>query len=213
MDVRQVAEEAVAALQAADPTLAAVIDRVGPFDLGPSRPPFVSLVRSVIFQQLATRAAAAILQRLLDLYGGQFPAPPQLLATPEGDLRRVGLSERKAEYLKGLAASFLDGSVDGDGLASLPDEEVVASLTRLRGIGRWSAEMFLIFCLGRPNVLPVSDQGFRRAVQEVYGLSALPTPDEVRALAQRWQPYCSVATWYLWRSRRVVPLAGRSARL
>ncbi|MFQ5879999.1 MAG: DNA-3-methyladenine glycosylase family protein, partial [Dehalococcoidia bacterium] len=160
----------MAALRTSDPALAAVMDRVGAFDLGPRRPAFVALARAIVFQQLATKAATSILQRLLDLYGGEFPTPPQLLATPEGNLRGVGLSERKVEYLRGLATAFLDGSVDGDELAALPDEEVVERLTRLKGIGRWSAEMFLLFCLGRPNVLPVGDLGFRKAVREIYGL-------------------------------------------
>lgn len=212
MDIREVAEEAAAHLRRADPVLAAVIERVGPFDLAPPRSPFVALARAIIYQQLSGRAATAILQRLQDLYGGEFPTPPQLLATPEGELRRAGISERKVEYMKGLAAAFLDGSVDGEGLAALPDEEVVERLTRLRGIGRWSAEMFLIFSLGRPNVLPLGDLGFRKAVRDAYGLPALPTPEEVRELARRWEPYCSVATWYLWRSRWTVPAAPSARR-
>jgi DNA-3-methyladenine glycosylase II len=128
-----------------------------------------------VFQQLATKAAASILQRVLALYGGEFPTPPQLLATPDGDLRQAGLSGRKVQYLKGIAAAFANNEVDEDELAALRDEEVIAKLIKLKGIGRWSAEMFLIFCLGRPNVLPLGDLGFRKAVGRLYGLSAEPS--------------------------------------
>ncbi len=198
--------EAIAAIKAADPVMAAVIDQVGPFDLGARRPPFMALARAIVFQQLATKAAAAILARVLALYGGEFPTPKQLLATPDIELRRAGLSGRKVEYLKGLASAFLNGLVDEALLDSLTDEEIVLQLTQLRGIDRWSAEMFLLFCLGRPNVLPLGDLGLRQAVGRLYGLGSSPTDDEIRSLAERWQPYCSVATWYMWRSQFTVAL-------
>lgn len=142
---------------------------------------------------------------MLALFGGVIPDPAQLANASEEALRGAGLSRQKIRYLRDLASKALEGAIR-PGLASLPDDEVIREVTSVRGIGRWTAEMLLIFCLGRPDVLPADDLGLRKGVQRVYGLPAVPTPEEVRAIAERWRPYRSVATWYLWRAARAVPV-------
>jgi DNA-3-methyladenine glycosylase II len=153
-----------------------------------------------MYQQLAGRAADAIHDRFVKIYGGRFPAPARLLRTPAETLRKVGLSGRKTEYILDLAHRVQYGSIDFVVLASMTDDQVIETLTQVRGIGRWTAEMFLIFCLGRPDVLPVGDLGLRRAMQQVYRLRSLPTPEKMERIAVPWRPYRSVATWYLWKS-------------
>lgn len=153
-----------------------------------------------MYQQLAGSAADAIHGRFMKIYGGRFPAPARLLRTPAEKLRGVGLSGRKTEYICDLARRVHDGSIDLPALASMADEQVVEKLTEVKGIGRWTAEMFLIFNLGRPDVLPVGDLGLRRAMQKLYRLRSLPEPEKMERIAEPWRPYRSVATWYLWKS-------------
>jgi DNA-3-methyladenine glycosylase II len=203
--------DAVAALRAADPVLAKVIDEVGidgPGDLGVtvSNDRYGALVRSIVGQQLSTRSAQAIYGRLTDRFGGRTPTPVEVLEDDPDELRTsVGLSHAKVAYLRSLAERVLDGSLDLDHLDRLPDEEVIAQLTAVKGIGPWSADMFLIFRLGRPDVLPVGDLGIRRAFMIHYGLPELPTTAEMERIAEPWRPHRTLASIYLWRSLQVTP--------
>jgi DNA-3-methyladenine glycosylase II len=186
-----------------DPTLKAVIAAIGDCTLMPSGQPFIVLVRSVVSQLISTAAARTISGRIEQATGGIAPA--SILALGEERLRQQGLSSAKTRTILDLAARTQDGSLPLSSLGELTDEEIIASLTAIRGIGVWTAEMFLIFCLGRPDVLPVGDLGLRAAVQEKYGLPEMPRAAELRDLAEPWRPYRSIATWYLWRSRGGVP--------
>jgi DNA-3-methyladenine glycosylase II len=206
------AADAVAALRAADPVLAKVIDEVGPDgpgDLGVGRfgDHYGALVRSIVGQQLSTRSAQAIYGRLTDRFGGRTPTPVEVLEDDPDELREsVGLSHAKLAYLRSLAEHVLDGSLDLEHLDRLPDEDVIAALTSVRGIGPWSADMFLIFRLGRPDVLPVGDLGIRRAFMIHYGLAELPTNAEMERIAEPWRPHRTLASLYLWRSLQVTPV-------
>ncbi|CAN5770405.1 DNA-3-methyladenine glycosylase [soil metagenome] len=193
--------QAVDHLRHADPVLREVIDRVGPFEPGHEPDLWRSLVGSIISQQLSVKAAATIESRVAALGDGEgFPAPQRLLALPEEALRACGLSGAKTRYVKDLAGKWLDGTLQPERIAALPDEEVIAELTQVKGIGRWTAEMVLIFTLRRPDVLPVDDLGFRNAVQRAYGLAERPGASELQRLGEPWRPYRSIATLYLWRS-------------
>lgn len=187
-------------LSLADRRLARVIESVGKYDIKLRREPFRSLVEAIIYQQLAGRAADTIYARFLKIYGGKFPAPERILATDAGMLRAAGLSGRKIEYIMDLSSRVAAGKLQLGLLRSMDDEQVVEQLVEVKGIGRWTAEMFLIFCLGRQDVLPAGDLGLRKAMQKVYSLAELPEPEEMQKIAQGWKPYSSVATWYLWRS-------------
>ncbi len=198
--------EAVEHLRRSEPVLSRVIDRVGPFT--PSHEPDLwrSLVSSIISQQLSVKAAATIEGRVAALAnGGDFPTPQELLALPGETLRACGLSGAKMRYVQDLSSKWLDGTLRHDLIPALSDEEVIAELTRVKGIGRWTAEMVLIFTLQRPDVLPVDDLGFRTAVQRAYELAERPGAAELQRLAEPWRPYRSLATLYLWRSLAVVP--------
>ena len=202
--------KAIAALRKSDPVLRELIDEVGPLgDFFAGRPTdhYGMLVRSIVGQQLSTRAAAAIYARLLDRFGGHPPTPEEVLADDPDELRTAaGLSHAKVRYLRSLAEHILDGSLQLDRLSALPDDEVMAALTAVSGIGPWSAQMFLMFHLRRPDVLPSGDLGIRRAVMLRYGLPAMPKPAEVDAIGERWRPYRSLASMYLWRSLRTTPV-------
>jgi len=179
-------------LAVADARLAAIIKSVGAYEIKLRKDPFQSLIEAIIYQQLAGSAADAIY--------GRFPRPAQLLVTKDVKLRAAGLSARKIEYLKDLATCVSDGRLNLALLPKLPDEQVIEQLVQVKGIGRWTAEMFLIFCLGRHDVLPVGDLGLRKAMQKAYSLVELPSPVRMRDIAQLWKPYRSIATWYLWKS-------------
>ena len=186
-----------------DPVLAPVIARIGTCHLSKQAETdfFVGLVRSIISQQLSAKAAATIEKRVAALIpdGGGL-TPLGLLGVPKPALRTAGLSTRKAEYVHDLSERISTGRLDLQRLRECPDEEVFEVLTSVRGIGRWSAEMFLIFRLQRPDILPLDDVGLQRAVQKVYGLKRRPTPKQFTRLAEPWRPYRSVACWYLWAS-------------
>ncbi|HEX7031839.1 MAG TPA: DNA-3-methyladenine glycosylase [Nitrososphaera sp.] len=194
-----VVKEALKHLSAADPRLAEIIESVGAYEIKLRKDPFRSLVEAIIYQQLAGSAADAIYRRFIRIYG-RVPRPAQLLATKDSELRAAGLSSRKIEYLKDLAARASDGRLKLSQLSKMRDEEVIEQLVQVKGIGRWTAEMFLIFCLGREDVLPVGDLGLRKAMQKAYSLAELPTPEIMWNIARPWRPYCSVATWYMWKS-------------
>jgi 3-methyladenine DNA glycosylase/8-oxoguanine DNA glycosylase len=192
---------ATAHLRRADPVLAAIIDRVGPcgYAVEGGGSAFAALVESMMYQQITGRAAATIHGRLRRLVGRRHPRPADLLAVSVRDLRRCGLSRQKIAYLRDLATRASNG-LALRGLGRLEDEVVISRLCEVKGIGRWTAEMFLMFRLGRPDVLPVDDYGIRKALQRAYGLRALPGPDWMRRKAEAWRPYRTVACWYLWRS-------------
>ena len=182
-----------------DPHISIIIKRVGNYKIKQRNHHFASLVEAIISQQLAGAAANAILQRFKKLYP-TFPKPADILQTKDSKLRLVGLSKMKIEYLKDLAQKIENNEIKIKTLSKMTDEEVITHLTRVKGIGRWTAEMFLIFSLGRPDVFPVGDLGLRKGVQKAFSLSELPNPKEVEEIGIRWKPYRSVATWYLWKS-------------
>jgi DNA-3-methyladenine glycosylase II len=199
----------VDALRTADPALGRLIDRLAPVDLDAWRArwaldSFRSLARAIVGQQIATRAASAIFERLQGLIDGRDPAAA-IAAASDAELRAVGLSVAKAASLRDLAARTLDGRLELDNLNALSDDQAHAQLTGVRGIGSWTADMFLLGQLGRPDVLPAADLGIRRAVQEAYGLDRMPTEGEVRRIGEAWRPYRSLATAYLYSS---LPVAG-----
>jgi DNA-3-methyladenine glycosylase II len=202
------------ALAAADPTMAALVERVGKIDLATrlerrqeERPAdaYGALLRAIVGQQLSTKAARTIYLRVLDLFGGATPSPEQLLEAGEEDLRACGLSGRKTEYVRDLAAHVLSGELELERLGELEDEEVVEEIVAVRGLGRWTAEMFLIFHLQRPDVLSGGDLGIRKAVQIEYGLEEMPAPKQVLEIGERWRPHRSLASLYLWESLAAVP--------
>ncbi|HVT40702.1 MAG TPA: DNA-3-methyladenine glycosylase [Gemmatimonadaceae bacterium] len=189
-------------LRKVDPSLAAIIDRVGPYRLTPRTEGthFDYVVRCIVGQQLSGKAASTIYQRLRDLYGGGPPTPKQLLRTPDAKLRAVGLSGRKVEYVKELAARTEAGSIAILGIHEMSDDEVMETLVSVRGIGRWTAQMVLMFRLGRPDILPELDLGVQKAVQRLHRMRKLPTPQKLQKIGKKWAPYRTIAAWYLWRS-------------
>src|SRR5215831_1913671 len=178
-----------------DPVLSDIIDLVGDYSLNRRNHHFAVLVESIISQQLATGAAEAIFRRFKKLYP-KFPTASQILATKNSKLRSVGLSEMKVGYIKDLAKKLEGGDVKIKLLSKMNDEQVVEHLTQVKGIGRWTAEMFLIFSLGREDVLPIHDLGLRKGVQRAFSLGDIPKPKEVEQIGERWRPYRSIATWY-----------------
>ena len=187
-------------LRGADPRLAAIIERAGPCELRPRPGIYRSLFRAVLYQQLAGNAAAAIMRRVCEPFGGAVPAPADFLRVPDAQLRAAGLSRQKLAYLRDLAAAFSDGRLSPHRLARLADDDVVTAVTTVHGIGQWTAHMLLIFSLARPDVLPVGDYGVRKAMQQTYRLRELPKPHTMERIARPWRPYRSVAAWYLWRA-------------
>jgi DNA-3-methyladenine glycosylase II len=209
-----VSAEARAALAAADPTMAALIERVGEIDVATrlrrrseERPAdaYGALLRAIVGQQLSTKAARTIYGRVLDLFGGATPSPEQLLEASEEELRACGLSGRKVEYVRDLAAHVLGGELELDRLGDLSDEEVIAEIVAVRGLGQWTAEMFLIFHLERPDILSGGDLGIRKAVQVEYELEEMPVPARVLEIGEAWRPHRSLASLYLWESLAAVP--------
>jgi len=206
---------AIQALRASDPALARLIDRLEPVDLATWRArwsldSFRSLARAIVGQQIATSAAAAIFGRLQAFIGDRDPASA-IAEASDAELRAIGLSRAKAASLRDLAAHTLDGRLELDRLEALTDDEAHAQLTAVRGIGSWTADMFLLAQLGRPDILPAGDLGIRRAVQQLYGLDAMPSEGEVRRLTEAWRPNRSLATAYLYSSLRAPNPAARSS--
>ena len=191
---------AVRHLKKSDPVLAAIIEKVGPCRLTHRQEGthFDALVRSIVFQQLSGKAAGTIHGRMMDLFGGRNPTPDELLAAEETALRQAGVSRQKMSYLKDLAAHVVNGEVDLD-VDHLSDEEILDQLVRVKGIGRWTVQMFLMFRLGRPDVLPELDLGIQNAIKRAYRKRKVK-PRDVERIGARWRPYASVASWYLWRS-------------
>jgi len=206
-----VTEPGVDQLRAADPVLRELIDALGPYDghdrrAGRPREHYGALVRSIVGQQLSTKAAAAIYARLIARFDGRAPTPEEVLADDPDELRAAaGLSRAKVGFLRSLAEHVLSGELELDRLDRLPDEEVIAELTAVKGIGVWSAHMFLMFHLQRPDVLAVGDLGIRRAIKNLYGLEEMPAPERVSEIGEPWRPYRTLACLYLWRSLDAVP--------
>lgn len=196
------ARRAIAHLTTADPILSEVIRRVGQFRLAPRAEGthFDAVCRSIIYQQLSGKAAATIHGRVLDLYGGRSPSPRELATTADERLRGVGLSRQKLSYLKDLAARVASSELPIETLHELADDDVIDALVRVKGVGRWTAQMFLMFRLGRPDVLPELDLGIQKAIQRAYRLRKRPLPQRVLKIGAIWAPYRTVASWYLWRS-------------
>jgi len=187
-----------------DKVLARIIKRVGPCQL-PVKPTrggyFEALVESIVYQQLNGKAAATIFARFRKLYApGKFPKPEDILNTPDKKLRAAGLSKQKLSYIKDLSAKTAAGQLAFAAFPNMPDEEIVEALSSVKGIGRWTAEMFLIFTLARPDVLPVGDYGFRTAVMKAYKLRKMPEAAKLKKLGEAWRPNRSAATWYFWQS-------------
>jgi DNA-3-methyladenine glycosylase II len=194
-------------LAAADPVMAGLLDRYGTLSLETRRrtrrlpmDPYGTLLRSVVGQQLSAKAAATIYARVVELFDGETPAPEKLLKIAPERLREAGLSGRKVEYVRDLAAHVLSGELELDRLSELDDDEVIAEITAVRGFGVWSAQMFLIIFCERPDVLPTGDLGIRNAVRLAYDLDDVPTPTELERIAEPWRPHRSLACIYLWES-------------
>jgi DNA-3-methyladenine glycosylase II len=184
-----------------DLNLGRLIKSIGNYSIQTHDNLFESLLKSIVYQQLAGSAANAIYSRLLLYYGNNLPTPEQILSTSDTVLRfTAGLSFKKVLYIKNLAAKIVSGELNIHHLPDLQDEEVITELVKVKGIGRWTAEMFLIFCLQREDVIPLDDLGVKKAIQKLYNLSELPTHEYMLEVSSRWKPYRSIATWYLWKS-------------
>jgi DNA-3-methyladenine glycosylase II len=191
--------KAITHLRSADPVLASIIARVGPYRMTYREPAFATLVRSIVFQQLNGKAASKIFERLLEAAGGEL-TPQALLAMTDAQYRKAGISPQKLRYLRDLAQRTASGEIDFARLPQLSDAEVIEHLTRVLGVGLWTAQMFLMFALRRTNIMPVGDLGVQMAIRRHYRKRKLPKPQHILKLARNWEPYCSVACWYLWRS-------------
>ncbi|HET7320174.1 MAG TPA: DNA-3-methyladenine glycosylase [Candidatus Saccharimonadales bacterium] len=196
------AKEAAEYLGRNDPILLPIIQRVGPATFRPHQDYYWELVDSIISQQLSVKAARSIEQRFQELFGSEVPSPQQILQKDVEELRAVGLSRPKANYIRDLAAHIASGKVSFDKFDSLSNDEIMKELIDVKGIGEWTVHMFLMFCMGRLDVLPVGDLGIRNSIRQLYGFKDIPTPDEIRAVAKKyhWAPYESIASWYIWQN-------------
>ena len=192
-------KEAIQHLKQSDPVLSGIIDRVGDYGIEFRDPDFETLVKSIVYQQLSGRVASVIFGRVVKAAGGKL-TPESILKLRPARMRALGLSGQKTAYIRDLARHTRDGRVDFAELLDLPDQAVIERLTEVKGVGLWTAHMFLIFALRRTDVLPLGDLGIRAAIRKAYGFAELPQPAEMETLAARWRPYCTVASWYLWRS-------------
>ena len=189
-------------LAAVDPKLAVLIEKYGDCSLEPHTDYYKELVDSIVSQQLSVKAARTIFGKFLNLFGDRMPTPKQILETDIETLRNVGFSYAKSNYVKDLAERIVDGRLDLAHIATLPNEEIISQLVAVKGIGEWSAHMFMIFSLGRTNILPTGDLGIRKSFMVLYGFNDLPKPQVMLqiSLRNKWEPYQSIASWYLWRS-------------
>jgi len=187
---------------ARDPVLAPVIARAGVATLKPHTNYYASLVSSILSQQLSVKAADAIEKRFLALFDDQLPTPEQIINVDIETLRGLGISYAKGKYIHDLAQHIIDGKVTFDHIPGQSNEEIITELTDVKGIGEWTVHMFLIFCVGRLDILPVGDLGIKNGIRALYGLDTQPTPEQIREIAvkQNWHPYESVASWYVWHS-------------
>jgi DNA-3-methyladenine glycosylase II len=192
--------KAILHLKKVDPVMRAIIERVGAYKIQHREPSFETLVRSIVYQQLSGKVASVILGRLIALLPDGQVTPAAILRLTPARMRKAGLSKQKTAYIRDLARKTNKGHVKFETLAALTDQEVIDELTQVKGIGVWTAHMFLIFALQRPDVLAIGDLGVRMAIRKAYQLEELPLPKQVEELAAAWRPYSSVAVWYLWRS-------------
>jgi len=183
-----------------DQKLKSIINQVGDFKIKNTKNRFQSLVEAIITQQLSGSAANSITNKFRNLYGSRFPKPIDVLNTTDSKLRKTGMSKMKVSYIKELSKKIEMREFKISSVSRMSDEEIISELTKIRGIGRWTAEMFLIFSLGRLDVLPVGDLGLKKSIQLLYAMSSLPKPDEIQKIAEKWKPYRTIATWYLWKS-------------
>ena len=194
------AEQAAEYLVRVDPYFEPLVRRAGLCDIRPHREYYQALAGEIIGQQLSVKAAASIRKRFESLFGGSFPSPMAILEKTVDELRETGLSRAKATYIRDLAQHIVDGKVRFDHLDNLENDAIISELTDVKGIGEWTAHMFLMFCMGRADVLAPGDLGIRNAVKKLYGLKDVPTPTQVvnRAKRHHWHPYETIACWYLW---------------
>jgi 3-methyladenine DNA glycosylase/8-oxoguanine DNA glycosylase len=192
-------KEAIQHLHASDPVLSGIIDRVGEYRIQFREPDFETLVKSIVYQQLSGRVASVIFGRLVKAAGGRL-TPEHILKLRPSRMRTLGLSTQKTAYIRDLARHTRDGRLVFEELPELPDSAAIERLTQVKGIGEWTAHMFLMFALRRTDILPVGDLGIRNAIRRAYGMAELPTIAEIERMAVRWRPYCTIASWYLWRS-------------
>lgn len=200
-------KEAAEHLAKYDPILRPIIAQVGLYTVQPQKGYYQELVDAIISQQLSVHAARAIEHRFRDMFGGEFPTPEQILTTDVETLRSIGFSRAKAMYVLDLAQHIVDGKIHFDHLDALSNDEIIAELTAVKGIGVWTAHMFLIFCMGRTDILPVGDLGIRNGVWKLYGFDDAPTPQQITDIAaeNHWHPYESIASWYIWRTFDTTP--------
>ncbi|MGE0227180.1 MAG: DNA-3-methyladenine glycosylase [Dehalococcoidia bacterium] len=199
-------KRAETALRTGDQVMARLIDAHGPFRPRPGDDPYSALVRTILFQQLAGAAARAIDRKWRALYGdgGRTPTPREILETSDEQFRSAGVSRQKASYLRDLALHVADGRLDFAAISRLEDAEVVKRLTDVHGLGEWSAHMFLMFELGRPDVLPTGDMGMRNGMRIAYRLETVPTPAQAREIGAPWAPFRTVGAWYMWRAAETI---------
>ena len=183
-----------------DQRLAKLIRTIGNYEIRITKNKYESLVEAIITQQLSGSAAKSISKKFRNMYSTRFPKPIDVIKTSDTRLRRSGLSKMKAEYIKDVSKKIESRDLQLSKISKLSDEEVVAELTKIRGIGRWTAEMFLIFTLGRLDILPVGDLGLRKGIQKLYSMPEIPKDEEIRKIAEKWRPYRTIATWYIWKS-------------
>lgn len=205
--MQEVYEQAVRHLRQHDPVLAPVIQRAGLCTITPNDDYYGELVDAVVSQQLSVKAAATIMRRLKGLFGGDMPTPDQIIVTDTELLRSAGLSGAKASYIKSLAQHIRGGQLELEKFPSLSNEAITKELTAVKGIGEWTTHMFLIFAMGRMNVLPTGDLGIKSGIKKLYGLESLPSPTQIQQLAARnqWHPYESIACWYIWKAFDTAP--------
>ncbi|TBR11975.1 MAG: DNA-3-methyladenine glycosylase 2 family protein [Candidatus Nitrosotenuis sp.] len=182
-----------------DPKIAEIIHAVGKYEISLVKNPYRSLIDAIITQQLSGAAADSISKKFRKLYQ-RYPRPADVISTSDSKLRSAGLSKMKVTYIKDLSEKIQSKELRISSLKDRSDEEVISHLTQVKGIGRWTAEMFLIFSLGRPDVLPVGDLGLRKGIQRLYSMPRLPEKGEIEQIAEKWRPYRTVATWYIWKS-------------
>ena len=186
-----------------DPRLARIIEVVGDYEIQIRKNRFESLVNSIIMQQLSSSAAKSISKKLCSLYVAKFPKPEDVTHTPSYRLQRVGLSRMKAEYIGDLARKIVNGEINLSRISKLSDDEAVTELTSMKGIGTWTAHMFLIFTLGRTDIFPVGDLVLQKGIKRLYSLKTMPDENRMTEIAEKWRPFRTVATWYIWKSMRL----------
>lgn len=198
----RVANEAAGYLMRGDKVLAPVIAQHGLCTITPHTDYYHQLINSIVGQQLSVKAAAAIRQRFVDMWDGTFPTPEQILEKNADELRAIGFSYAKAGYVHDIAARVLDGRLVFEKFDTMSNEEIIKTLVAVKGVGEWTAHMFLMFCMGRTDVLPVGDLGIRNGIRALYGFKDIPTPDDIKTIAEKnkWHPYETIASWYIWRS-------------